>query len=81
MDLMSELLERIEKLQRKAEQFDIYSFEKKIDYMAQQLGFKEEDMSRLVASYSGGWQMRMSLGKILLQKPELLLLDEVCSYN
>ena len=30
----------------------------------------------LVASYSGGWQMRMCLGKILLQQPDLLLLDE-----
>ncbi|MEL6501247.1 MAG: ATP-binding cassette domain-containing protein, partial [Cyanobacteria bacterium J06623_1] len=28
------------------------------------------------SSYSGGWQMRMSLGKILLQEPDLLLLDE-----
>jgi ATPase subunit of ABC transporter with duplicated ATPase domains len=31
------------------------------------MGFTEEDNDRLVASYSGGWQMRMSLGKILLQ--------------
>jgi ATPase subunit of ABC transporter with duplicated ATPase domains len=32
-----------------------------------ELGFSPEDSDRLVASFSGGWQMRMSLGKILLQ--------------
>jgi ATPase subunit of ABC transporter with duplicated ATPase domains len=32
-----------------------------------ELGFAPEDADRLVASFSGGWQMRMSLGKILLQ--------------
>ncbi|GER48991.1 ABC transporter F family member [Striga asiatica] len=37
----------------------------------------DEDGDRLVASFSGGWQMRMSLGKILLQDPDLLLLDEL----
>nr|CAD1822528.1 unnamed protein product [Ananas comosus var. bracteatus] len=36
----------------------------------------DEDSERLVASFSSGWQMRMSLGKILLQDPDLLLLDE-----
>ena len=40
------------------------------------MGFELEDGDRLVSAFSGGWQMRMSLGKILLQKPDLLLLDE-----
>nr|VDC97488.1 unnamed protein product [Brassica oleracea] len=40
------------------------------------LGFVPEDADRLVASFSGGWQMRMSLRNIQLQDPELLLLDE-----
>jgi ABC-type Na+ transport system ATPase subunit NatA len=44
--------------------------------MMPELGFGPEDNDRLVASYSGGWQMRMCLGKILLQDPDLLLLDE-----
>jgi ATPase subunit of ABC transporter with duplicated ATPase domains len=39
------------------------------------LGFDpERDNDRLVASFSGGWQMRIGLGKILLQEPDLLLL-------
>lgn len=41
-----------------------------------ELDFAAEDGDRLVSAFSGGWQMRMSLGKILLQEPDLLLLDE-----
>ncbi len=49
----------------------------KVDKMMPTLGFDpERDNDRLVASFSGGWQMRMGLGKILLQEPDLLLLDE-----
>merc|ERR1711902_477247 len=44
--------------------------------MMPSLGFKPEDSDRPVASFSGGWQMRIALGKILLQDPDLLLLDE-----
>ncbi len=41
--------------------------DKRIDVMMPQLGFGPEDNERLVASFSGGWQMRMCLGKLLLQ--------------
>ena len=44
--------------------------DKKIDQMMPELGFKAEDNDRLVASFSGGWQMRMCLGKMLLQVGE-----------
>ncbi|MBQ7489722.1 MAG: ABC-F family ATP-binding cassette domain-containing protein [Bacteroidales bacterium] len=40
------------------------------------LGFKSADLSRPMAEFSNGWQMRVSLAKILLQKPEIILLDE-----
>jgi ATP-binding cassette subfamily F protein 3 len=40
------------------------------------MGFASEDGERLVNTFSGGWQMRLSLGKIILQQPDLLLLDE-----
>lgn len=46
---------------------DVNLLDKKIDQMMPELGFKAEDNDRLVASYSGGWQMRMCLGKLLLQ--------------
>jgi len=40
------------------------------------LGFKREDFNRPTSQFSGGWRMRIELAKILLQKPDLILLDE-----
>ena len=40
------------------------------------LGFKREDFHRPTSEFSGGWRMRIELCKILLQKPDLILLDE-----
>jgi len=40
------------------------------------LGFKPSDMPRLTDEFSGGWQMRIELAKMLLREPDLLLLDE-----
>lgn len=40
------------------------------------LGFKPSDLGRLVDEFSGGWQMRVELAKMLLRQPDYLLLDE-----
>ena len=70
------ILKVMDRLQRKFEDCNGYELESRIDKLLPELGFKSDDGDRFVSEYSGGWQMRMGLGKILLQSPDLLLLDE-----
>ncbi|CAL5204264.1 unnamed protein product [Lathyrus oleraceus] len=76
LDLMGRLLDEFDLLQRRAQSVNLDIVDSKISKLMPELGFGTEDSDRLVASFSGGWQMRMCLGKILLQEPDLLLLDE-----
>eukprot|EP00879_Flechtneria_rotunda_P011902 GHRR01012431.1.p1 GENE.GHRR01012431.1~~GHRR01012431.1.p1 ORF type:complete len:661 (+),score=250.45 GHRR01012431.1:1092-3074(+) len=76
MNKMQALLDKLDKLNAQAINLDVNLLDKKIDQMMPELGFMAADNDRLVASYSGGWQMRMCLGKLLLQEPDVLLLDE-----
>ncbi len=73
---LEKLIHKLDKLQRKFEALDGYGLDAQIEKILPEMGFNSEDGDRLVSSFSGGWQMRMSLGKILLQEPDVLLLDE-----
>ncbi|WP_251198037.1 ABC-F family ATP-binding cassette domain-containing protein [Anaerotardibacter muris] len=53
-----------------------YTLESRVRAVLFGLGFKEEDMQRLTTEFSGGWQMRIALAKLLTRNPEVLLLDE-----
>ena len=53
-----------------------YSLEAKAGSVLLGLGFRQEDLQRSCEDFSGGWQMRIALAKLLLQQPGLLLLDE-----
>ena len=55
---------------------DIYTLDAQVGAVLGGLGFSKEDWERRTEEFSGGWQMRISLAKLLLQKPSLLLLDE-----
>ncbi|HEY8405106.1 MAG TPA: ABC-F family ATP-binding cassette domain-containing protein [Flavobacteriales bacterium] len=52
------------------------NMEEKIEKVLKGLGFQSTDLQRQMKEFSGGWKMRVELGKILLQNPDLLLLDE-----
>jgi ATP-binding cassette, subfamily F, member 3 len=75
-ETLDQLIHKMDKLQRKFEALDGYGLDAQIEKILPEMGFTAEDGDRLVSAFSGGWQMRMSLGKILLQAPDLLLLDE-----
>ncbi len=52
------------------------NYEEEVEKALKGLGFKREDFTRPTSEFSGGWRMRIELAKILLQKPDLILLDE-----
>src|SRR5437773_7279094 len=70
------MLHRYSDLQDRFRINDGYSIELKTATVLQGLGFKTSDFDRPTETFSGGWQMRIALAKLLLGAPNLLLLDE-----
>jgi ATP-binding cassette subfamily F protein 3 len=70
------LIHELGSLHERFEALHGYELDARIDKLLPSIGFSVEGAEQLVADYSGGWQMRIALGKILLQDPDLLLLDE-----
>lgn len=65
--------------ERASEEFEAsggYTVEQKIAGVLKGLGFVEEDYNKLCSEFSGGWQMRIALARLLLSEPDLLILDE-----
>ncbi len=68
--------ERFEMIDSQFRHSDGYSLDSQVGAVLTGLGFAKEDWLRNTEEFSGGWQMRIALGKLLLEKPNLLLLDE-----
>lgn len=75
-DKMQEILDRMQELQNQAENKGVYALESRVRKTMDLMGFTEDEGEDLVASFSGGWKMRIGLGKVLLKDPNVLLLDE-----
>tara|TARA_B100000809_G_scaffold68701_1_gene65891 strand:- start:6923 stop:8557 length:1635 start_codon:yes stop_codon:yes gene_type:complete len=74
-----EYMKIIEKVSDLGEQFysiEEINYDAEVEKALQGLGFKREDFHRQTSEFSGGWRMRIELVKILLKKPDLILLDE-----
>lgn len=75
-DEMMRVVERYGDLQAEFEATGGYDLDSRAQEILGGLGFAKEDMQVDVGKYSGGWKMRISLAKILLLMPEVLLMDE-----
>lgn len=70
------LIEQVSALSEKFYSVEEINYDAEVEKILIGLGFKREDFTRPTNEFSGGWRMRIELAKILLQKPDLILLDE-----
>ena len=70
------LIERVSELSEKFYSIEEINYEAEVEKVLKGLGFERKDFTRSTSEFSGGWRMRIELAKILLQKPDLILLDE-----
>ncbi|MGA9638197.1 ABC-F family ATP-binding cassette domain-containing protein [Flavobacterium sp.] len=75
-DAYMKLIERVSDLSEKYYAIEEVNYEAEVEKILIGLGFVREDFSRQTSEFSGGWRMRIELAKILLKKPDLILLDE-----
>jgi ATPase subunit of ABC transporter with duplicated ATPase domains len=76
MDEMEEIIERYGEVQHRYEELDGYALEGRAREVLAGLSFSQEMMDGDVGALSGGWKMRVALARILLMRPDAMLLDE-----
>jgi ATP-binding cassette subfamily F protein 3 len=72
-------LKMLDQLSEKNEQYALlggFNLQEEAERILLGLGFTQDELSKPMSQFSGGWKMRVELAKILLQKPNLMLLDE-----
>ncbi|TGQ50065.1 ABC-F family ATP-binding cassette domain-containing protein [Mesorhizobium sp. M1C.F.Ca.ET.193.01.1.1] len=75
-DEMDQIIERYGELQHRFEELDGYALDGRAREVLDGLGFSQEMMDGDVSKLSGGWKMRVALARILLMRPDVMLLDE-----
>lgn len=75
-DEYMKIIESVSDLGEKYYALEDVNYDAEVEKALKGLGFKQADFTRQTNEFSGGWRMRIELAKILLQKPDLILLDE-----
>jgi ATP-binding cassette subfamily F protein 3 len=75
-DAYMAIIEKVTELGEKFYQLEDVNYDAEVEMALKGLGFKPSDFKRQTKEFSGGWRMRIELAKILLKKPDLILLDE-----
>ena len=71
-----DLVNQLGEVHHRLEELDSYSASSRVEKILLGLGFEESDFERYTEEFSGGWQMRIALSKILISQNDLLMLDE-----
>lgn len=75
-EIHEDLIHRLGEVHHRLEELGSYSAESRVEKILTGLGFDESDFDKLTNHFSGGWQMRIALAKILISQNDILLLDE-----
>ena len=75
-DAYMQLIVKVSELSEKFYAIEEVNYDAEVEKVLKGLGFSREDFMRPTSEFSGGWRMRIELAKILLKKPDLMLLDE-----
>jgi len=75
-DSYMELIQEVSTISEQYYSIEEINFDAEVEKILLGLGFEREDFTKPTSEFSGGWRMRIELAKILLKKPDLILLDE-----
>lgn len=75
-DAYMNIITKVAELGEKYYALEEINYKAEVEKALRGLGFKRSDLHRQTSEFSGGWRMRIELAKLLLQKPDLILLDE-----
>jgi len=75
-DALTKAIERLSEVHEAMERYDAQNVDARVDKILKGLGFSEADHQRKSGEFSGGWQMRINLAKVLLEGADILLMDE-----